>query len=221
MSVHTIHDRLLNVLILNFIGTFIFGLSGGVLAVRKRLDLFGVLVLAGAAALGGGIMRDTLLGSTPPATLTDWRYLAVAAAAGMLSFLQYSWIESWSGLIKVFDAAGLALFTVTGTSAALNAGIGQVPAAILGTLTGVGGGVLRDILAQEVPMVLRGEIYALASLIGAFIVILIRRAHLPIIPWDVFAAIATFAIRMVGLWCGWHLPIARSRIDSESERMGL
>jgi len=221
MSVHTIHDRLLNVLILNFIGTFIFGLSGGVLAVRKRLDLFGVMVLAGAAALGGGIMRDTLLGNTPPATLTDWRYLAVAAAAGVLSFLQYSWVESWSGLIKVFDAAGLGLFTVTGTSAALNAGIGQVPAAILGTLTGVGGGVLRDILAQEVPMVLRGEIYALASLIGAFIVILIRRAHLPIIPWDVFAALATFAIRMVSLWCGWHLPIARPRIDIESERMGL
>jgi uncharacterized membrane protein YeiH len=200
--------RLPGVLILNLIGTFIFGLSGGFLAVRKRLDLFGVMVLALAAALGGGIMRDILLGNTPPQTLTDWRYLAVAAAAGLAVFLQYSRIEAWSGFVKTFDAAGLGLFTVTGTTAALNAGLGEVPAALLGMLTGVGGGVLRDVLAQEVPLVLRGEIYALASLLGASIVIVAWDFDLTVVPFDILAAVATFAFRMVSLWRGWNLPVA-------------
>jgi uncharacterized membrane protein YeiH len=204
------HHKLPGVLILNLLGTFIFGLSGGFLAVRKRLDLFGVMVLAIAAALGGGIMRDVLLGNTPPATLTDWRYLAVAAVAGLAVFLQDSRLESWSNTVKTFDAAGLGLFTVTGTTAALNAGLGEVPAALLGMLTGVGGGVLRDVLAQEVPMVLRGEIYALASLLGAAIVVAAHDLSLPVVPLDILAAIATFAFRMVSLWRGWNLPIALS-----------
>jgi uncharacterized membrane protein YeiH len=202
------HQKIAWLVILNLLGTFIFGLSGGVLAVRKRLDLFGVLVLAVAAALGGGIMRDLLLGHTPPNTLTDWRYVAVAVAAGMLVFVQHRRVESWSAFVKLFDAAGLGLFTVTGTSAALNAGLGEMPAALLGMLTGVGGGVLRDILALEVPMILRGEIYALASLLGAIIVIAGDRGHLWIIPTDIVGAIATFALRMVSLWRGWHLPVA-------------
>ena len=194
--------------VFNLLGTFIFGLSGGFLAVRKRLDLFGVLVLAAAAALGGGVMRDVLLGRTPPETLTDWRYLGAAAAAGLLVFLQYSRVESFSTSIKAFDAAGLGLFTVTGTTAALNAGLGPVPAALMGMLTGVGGGALRDVLAHQVPMVLRGEIYAMASLLGAVIVISAHRADLPIIPCDVFAAGATFALRMISLWRNWSLPVA-------------
>ncbi len=203
--------NLTGLLILNLLGTFIFGLSGGFLAVRKHLDLFGVLVLAAAAALGGGIMRDVLLGRTPPQTLTDWRYLAVAGVAGLAVFLQYSRIESWTSFIKTFDAAGLGLFTVTGTTAALSAGLGEVPSALLGMLTGVGGGALRDIMAQEVPMVLRGEIYALASLFGAIIVIAAHRASLPVVPSDLLAAAATFALRMVSLWRGWNLPVARSK----------
>ncbi len=202
------HQKIAWLVILNLLGTFIFGLSGGILAVRKRLDLFGVLVLAVAAALGGGIMRDLLLGHTPPNTLTDWRYVAVAVAAGMLVFVQHRRVESWSAFVKLFDAAGLGLFTVTGTSAALNAGLGEMPAALLGMLTGVGGGVLRDILALEVPMILRGEIYALASLLGAIIVIAGDRGHLWIFPTAIVGAIAAFALRMVSLWRGWHLPVA-------------
>jgi len=204
------HGRVPGLLILNLLGTFIFGLSGGFLAVRKRLDLFGVMVLAIAAALGGGIMRDILLGNTPPHTLTDWRYLAVAAAAGLLVFLQDSRIQSWSNIVKTLDAAGLGLFTVTGTTAALTAGLGEVPAALLGMLTGVGGGALRDVLAQEVPMVLRGEIYALASLLGAAIVIAAHDGGLPMLPFDLLAVAATFALRMVSLWRGWNLPVALS-----------
>jgi len=209
--VHVIHQKVPGLVILNLVGTFIFGLSGGALAVRKRLDLFGVLVLAVAAALGGGIMRDILLGHTPPDTLTDWRYVTVAVLAGLLAFMQHRRLESWSAFVKLFDAAGLGLFTVTGTSAALEAGLGEMPAALLGMLTGVGGGVSRDILALEVPMVLRGEIYALASLLGAIIVIAGHRCHLLGISIDIVAAGATFALRMVSLWRSWHLPIALSQ----------
>ena len=126
--------------------------------------------------------------------------------------MQHRRLESWSTFVKLFDAAGLGLFTVTGTSAALfEAGLGEMPAALLGMLTGVGGGVSRDILALEVPMVLRGEIYALASLLGAIIIIAGDRCHLLGIPIDIVAAGATFALRMVSLWRGWHLPIALSQ----------
>src|ERR1700722_9674453 len=104
-------------LILNLIGTFVFGLSGGILAVRKQMDVFGVLVLSVVAALGGGMVRDVLLGHTPPATLNDWRYIAVAAGAGILVFADHGRIGRWQSLISTFDAAGLGLFTVTGTVA--------------------------------------------------------------------------------------------------------
>lgn len=109
-------------LILNLIGTFVFGVSGGILAVRKKMDVFGVLVLSVVAALGGGMMRDVLLGHTPPATLNDWRYIAVAASAGVLVFVDHGRLGRWQTLIVTFDAAGLGLFTVTGTVAALNRG---------------------------------------------------------------------------------------------------
>jgi uncharacterized membrane protein YeiH len=161
-------------LILNLIGTFVFGLSGGILTVRKQMDLFGVLVLSVVAALGGGMMRDVLLGHTPPATLNDWRYIAVAAGAGVLVFVDHGRVWRWQPLILSFDAAGLGLFTVTGTVAALAAHLSLVASASLGMPTGIGGGVLRDILAGEVPFVLRKEIYALASLVGALIIIAAR-----------------------------------------------
>jgi uncharacterized membrane protein YeiH len=195
-------------LILNLIGTFVFGLSGGILAVRKQMDLFGVLVLSVVAALGGGMMRDVLLGHTPPATLDDWRYIAVAASAGVLVFLDHGRIRRWQPLILSFDAAGLGLFTVTGTLAALAAGLGWVASALLGMLTGIGGGALRDVLAGEVPFVLRREIYALASLLGALIIITGARLHLLGTPVNMFAVVATFALRTVSVWQGWNIPTA-------------
>ena len=126
-------------LILNLVGTFAFGLSGGILAVRKKMDLFGVLVLSVATGLGGGIMRDLILGRTPPMTLVDWRYLAAAGVAGLLVFIDFRQIVRRSRFVTAFDAAGLAIFTVTGTTTALTAGLSPVPAALLGMLTGIGG----------------------------------------------------------------------------------
>ncbi len=196
---------------LNLAGTFAFGLSGGTVAVRKRMDLFGVLVLSVATGLGGGIMRDLILGHAPPATLVDWRFLATAALAGLVVFLDYRQVVHWARFIIAFDAAGLAIFTVTGTTIALNGGLGAVPAVLLGMLTGVGGGVVRDILAGEIPLVLKSEVYAVASLLGGIIIIVASEAQALGVVSETLAAVAVFGLRMVSVWRGWRIPVARSR----------
>ena len=193
---------------LNLMGTFAFGLSGGILAVKKQMDLFGVLVLSVATGLGGGIMRDLILGHTPPATVTDWRYLTAAGLAGILVFVWYNRVANHGTFITTFDAVGLSVFTVTGTIIALNAGLGLTPAALLGMLTGVGGGVLRDVMAAEVPLIFRSEIYAVASLLGAVIIIIATQIGFSGLPSEVIAAIATFSLRMVSFRRGWRIPIA-------------
>lgn len=195
-------------LALNLAGTFAFGLSGGILAVKKQMDLFGVLVLSVATGLGGGITRDLILGHTPPATLTDWRYLTAAALAGILVFIWYNRIADHHTFITTFDAIGLSVFTVTGTIIALDAGLGPVPAALLGMLTGVGGGVLRDIMAAEVPLIFRSEIYAVASLLGAVIIIVANQFGFSGVIAEIVGAIATFSLRMVSFRRGWKIPIA-------------
>jgi len=201
-------------LALNLIGTFAFGLSGGILAVRKHMDLFGVLVLSVATGLGGGIMRDIILGHIPPATLTDWRYLAAAGLAGLLVFLWFSRVVEHGRFLTTFDAVGLSIFTVTGTTIALDAGLGPAPAALLGMMTGVGGGVIRDVLAAEVPLILRSEIYAVASMLGAIIIIVASQTGFSGVPVEFVAAIATFTLRMVSVQRGWKIPVARPRIES-------
>ena len=201
-------------LALNLIGTFAFGLSGGILAVKKRMDLFGVLVLSVTTGLGGGIIRDLILGHTPPATVTDWRYLAAAGLAGVLVFVWYSKIANHGTFIVTFDAAGLSVFTVTGTLIALNAGLSPMPAALLGMVTGVGGGVLRDVLAAEVPLILRSEIYAVASLLGAIIIIAASQIGFSGVPVEIVAALATFTLRMISFRRGWRIPIAMPKSGS-------
>jgi len=201
-------------LALNFSGTFAFGLSGGILAVKKRMDLFGVLVLSVATGLGGGIMRDLILGHTPPATITDWRYLAAAALAGIIVFLWYNRIANHGTFVTTFDAVGLSVFTVTGTVIALDASLGPAPAALLGMLTGVGGGVLRDVLAAEVPLIFRSEVYAVASMLGAVIIIVASQAGFSGIRAEILAALATFILRMVSVQRGWKIPVARPKIET-------
>jgi len=201
-------------LALNFLGTFAFGLSGGILAVKKRMDLFGVLVLSVATGLGGGIMRDLILGHTPPATITDWRYLAAAALAGIIVFLWYNRIANHGTFVTTFDAVGLSVFTVTGTVIALDASLGPAPAALLGMLTGVGGGVLRDVLAAEVPLIFRSEVYAVASMLGAVIIIVASQAGFSGIRAEILAALATFILRMVSVQRGWKIPVARPKIET-------
>src|SRR5688572_25325913 len=140
-------------LVLDLMGTFVFAISGAVAGVKHRLDLFGVLVLSFAAATAGGIVRDLLIGSVPPASIRDWRYIIIPMLAGLITFIWYPAIDRLSNSVLLFDAAGLALFAVAGTLKAITFHLSPVAAVLLGVLTGVGGGMLRDILVSRIPTV--------------------------------------------------------------------
>lgn len=194
--------------LLDFIGTFAFAISGALVAVRHRLDLFGVLVLSFAAAAAGGIVRDVLLGATPPASIVDWRYLAVSMLAGLLTFYRYAQVERMRNPVQLFDAVGLALFAVLGANKALAAGLGPVGAIMLGVLTGIGGGIARDVLVAEVPHVLRRELYAVAALAGAAVVVVGDAFTLPPVPVAVVGAVLCFTVRWLAIRRGWRLPVS-------------
>ena len=192
--------------VLDLIGIFVFAVTGALVAVRKDLDIFGVLVLAGTTGLGGGFLRDVLIGALPPAALADWRYLIVPVTAGLVTFWFHPAIGRRERVINVFDAAGLALFCVTGAVKALAFGLGPVPSALMGMLTGIGGGILRDILAGRVPIVLRGELYATPALVGATIAVVGTEAGLSIGVVAVPAAIVCLLWRLLAMRRGWNAP---------------
>ena len=196
-------------LVLDLVGTFVFALSGGMAGVNRRLDIFGVLVLAFVAANTGGIARDLLIGAVPPAAIADWRYLAVALAAGLITFYAYDLIARLRSPVLMFDGAGLALFAVAGTQKALGFGLDPVMAAVLGMLTGIGGGVMRDVLLAEIPVVLRAELYAVAALAGAAIVVIGEGLGLPSAAVVVAGIGLCFGLRVLAIRRGWNLPIAR------------
>jgi uncharacterized membrane protein YeiH len=191
-------------------GTFVFALSGATAGVKHRLDLFGVLVLSFAAGNSGGIARDLMIGAVPPAAISDWRYIAVSILAGLVTFYWYRIINRLSSPVLVFDAAGLALFAVSGAGKALAFHAGPVAATLLGMLTGIGGGMVRDVLAREIPTVLRTELYAIAALIGAAVVVTGRIFHLPSAPVAAAGAVLCFGLRLIAMRRGWQLPTARS-----------
>ena len=194
-------------LVLDLGGTFAFALNGALTAVRVvRLDIVGVVTLGIITAIGGGIIRDVLLGALPPATFSDWRYLAVATAGSLLAFAFGGHLDRWTGAITLLDAAGLSLFAVTGASKALDLGIGPVQAVILGTITGVGGGTIRDVLIQRVPTVLRSELYAIPALLGATITVIATRTDSYGLPAAVAAAVACFTLRVLGVRFGLNAP---------------
>jgi uncharacterized membrane protein YeiH len=195
--------------VLDLAGTFVFALSGASAGVRHRLDLFGVLVLSFAAGNSGGIARDVLIGAVPPGGLADWRYLAVSAAAGLVTFYWHPFVDRLRSPVLLFDAAGLALFAVVGTSRALAFHLGPVPAVLLGVLTGTGGGMVRDVLVSEVPAVLRAEIYAVAALAGGAVVVAGHALALPSALSTGAGAALCFGLRYVAIRRGWQLPVAR------------
>jgi len=197
-------------LVLDLVGTFVFAISGAAAGVQGGLDLFGVMVLSFAAGNAGGITRDVLIGATPPAAIADWRYLAVSLLAGLITFFWYPLIDRMRSPVLVFDAAGLALFAVAGTQKALVHGLNPVMAALLGMLTGIGGGMTRDVLVMQIPAVLREDVYAVAALAGATIVVVGYVLHLPPAPVMLAGAVACFALRLLAMRLGWHLPVARS-----------
>lgn len=196
-------------------GTFVFALSGATAGVKHRLDLFGVLVLSFAAGNSGGIVRDALIGAAPPVAISDWRYTAVSILAGLITFYWYRIINRLSSPVLVFDAAGLALFAVSGASKALAFGVGPVGAMLLGMLTGIGGGIVRDVLVRDIPTVLRTELYAVAALIGAAAVVIGRMLHVPSFAAALAGAVICFGLRFMAMRRGWQLPIARAPKPSD------
>ena len=195
-------------LVLDLVGTFVFALSGATAGVQHRLDLFGVLVLSYAAGNAGGITRDLLIGAVPPAAISDWRYLAVSLLAGIITFYRPSVIDRLRSPVLLFDAAGLALFAVAGAQKALAFGLNPFMAALLGMLTGIGGGMTRDLLLAEIPTVLRVDLYAVAALAGAAVVVIGSALSLPSAAVAIAGVILCFGLRFAAIRRGWHLPIA-------------
>jgi uncharacterized membrane protein YeiH len=202
-------------------GTFVFALSGAAAGVTNRLDIFGVLVLSFAAGNSGGIARDLLIGAVPPAAIRDWRYIAVSILAGLITFYWYRIINKLSSPVLVFDAAGLALFAVAGASKALAFHAGPVAATLLGMLTGIGGGMVRDMLVNEVPTVLRTELYAVAALVGAAVVVLGDMLNLPSSAPTLIGVALCFGLRFMALRRGWQLPVAHWPIQASPEASAI
>jgi uncharacterized membrane protein YeiH len=190
-------------------GTVLFALEGALAAIRGQLDFFGVMVLSFATALAGGMIRDLLIGDVPPASLRDWRYATAAFVAGASVFFFYHFVlQIPNVVIMVLDAAGLGLFAVAGTEKALAFRLHPVIAVLLGTITGVGGGTVRDIFLAQVPIVLRADVYATAALAGSALMILARKLGVPP-AWAAFlGGTACFMLRVVSVWRHWNLPHA-------------
>ena len=194
-------------LVLDLIGTFAFALNGALTATRiTRLDIVGVVTLGMITAIGGGMIRDVLLGDLPPATFSDGRYLAVAASGSLVAFLFGRGLDRLSRTILLLDAAGLSLFAVSGALKALDLGVGPAQAVILGALTGVGGGTLRDVLIREVPAVLTSGLYAIPALLGALVLVVGAELGFAELAAAVVGALACFALRMIGVRYGLDAP---------------
>ncbi len=202
-------------LALDLTGTLVFALSGALAGVRRELDLFGVMVLSFAAANSGGITRDLLIGAVPPAAFDDLRYLGVSLFAGLLTFYSSSLIVRLSNAILLFDAAGLAFFAVAGASKALVHGLNPVMAIVLGMVTGIGGGMVRDLLLTEIPIVLRAELYAVAAMAAATVVVIGNLLQLPVAPVAIVALILCFGLRVMAIRYRWKLPVAKFAKESD------
>ncbi|MFJ4003099.1 trimeric intracellular cation channel family protein [Streptomyces sp. NPDC090023] len=204
---------------LDVIGIFVFAISGALLAVRKNFDVFGMAVLAEVTALGGGLFRDLIIGAVPPAAFTDLGFFVTPLLATVVVFFLHPHVERIQAAVLVFDAAGLGLFCVTGTTKAYSHGLGLTASATLGLATAVGGGVLRDVLANEVPSLLRWDrdLYAVPAIVGATMVVLcIRFDALTSVTSGIAAAVA-FVLRLLAMKFHWRAPRAWNRRSTVME----
>jgi len=192
----------------DLVGVAVFAASGASAAIAKRLDLFGVGFVGFVAALGGGILRDLVIGAVPPLAFADWRYAVTAVLASVAVFWLHPHLSRLRRAVLLLDAAGLGLFTVTGTLKALNAGVPPVGACLVGMLTAIGGGLARDLLTGEIPVVLQRDIYAVASLGGAILVTILRGLGLAGPIATVAAAMLITGVRLLALYRRWSAPIA-------------
>lgn len=207
--------------VLDLGGTFVFAISGAVAAVNRRLDIFGILVLSFVAGNFGGITRDVLIGAVPPAALADGRYLLVSILAGLITFFLYSGVDRLRTPVLLFDAVGLAFFAVAGAQKAITFGLSPVMSALLGMLTGIGGGMMRDILLMEIPQVLRSDLYAIAALAAAAVVV---AGHMLGFPYGISALVGgplCLTLRFMAIKHGWHLPAGRLSAQQRADDNSL
>ncbi|TDU04061.1 putative membrane protein YeiH [Streptomyces sp. 846.5] len=204
--------------VLDTVGIFVFALSGGLLAVRKNLDIFGIAVLAEVTALGGGVFRDLIIGAVPPAAFQNMGYFFTPLAAALVVFFLHPEVQRINRTIQVLDAAGLGLFCVTGTAKAHDFGLGSVADIALGMATAVGGSVARDLLAHELPSLLRWDraLYAVPALVGSTVVaVLIALGRLDGVT-GTLAALVAFVLRLLALRYDWRAPRAWHRGSGSS-----
>ena len=197
-----------SLLVADLIGVAVFAASGASAAVAKRLDLFGVAFVGFVAALGGGILRDLVIGAVPPLAFADWRYAVTAVVVSMAVFWLHPQLNRLRRTVLLLDAAGLGLFTVTGTLKAIDAGVPPVGACLVGMLTGIGGGLARDMLTGEIPAVLQRDIYAVVALGGAVAVTVLSRLDVADPVTLVAAAAAMTGVRLLALYRRWSAPVA-------------
>ena len=195
--------------VLDWVGTLVFALSGGLLGVRKQFDLFGVLFLSFVVSVAGGMMRDILIGAVPPAAITEIHYFSIAIGGGIITFFWASRVARYQRLILLLDAVGLGLFAVLGANKAIDHNIHPVMAAVMGMLTGIGGGMTRDVLAGDIPFVLRSDIYAVAALAGGATVSLGHALGVSPTSAMLTGAGACIFLRVMAIYRGWRAPIAR------------
>src|ERR1041384_4605462 len=195
--------------VLDLVGTFVFALSGAVSGVKHRIDLFGELVLSFVAATAGGITRDVLIGAVPPASIQDWRYITLSIIAGVVTFFWYPVIAKIKSPVQIFDALGLGLFAVTGAGTAIAFNLGPGAAVLMGMLTGIGGGIARDLLVSEVPVVFTAELYAVAALAGAAVVVFGNAVFPRSAPVAAIGGIICVVLRLMAIRNGWKLPVAQ------------
>jgi uncharacterized membrane protein YeiH len=194
-------------LVVDLLGVLVFAVEGGLAAVRSELDILGLAVIALATALGGGIIRDVLIGAIPPNSVRDWRYPGTALLGASAVFFFSQMIQGVpQGLLITLDAAGLSLCAIAGAGKAVEFGIHPLLAIMMGAITGVGGGTMRDILLNRVPGVLRSDVYAAAALAGALVVVVGLRMKVPRWVTMTAGAVVCFALRMVAVWQHWNLP---------------
>lgn len=206
------YDSAQLLLLVDLLGTFVFAVEGASAAIEGELDLLGMMVLAFATALAGGIIRDLLIGAIPPGAIRDWRYSATAFLAAATVFIWHRYISQIPpSFLVVADAAGLALFAVAGAAKALDYGIHPFLAVLMGGITGVGGGTVRDILLARVPTVLRSDIYAVAALAGAAVMVAGARLQLPSALTTAVGAAVCFGLRIIAVWRHWNLPKVMQR----------
>ncbi|WP_138416783.1 trimeric intracellular cation channel family protein [Aquibacillus sediminis] len=202
-----------------YIGTIAFGVSGALIGIRKQLDLFGVLFLCFTTSLGGGVIRDLLIGNIPPVNLINPRYFLVSLVAGILTILFYEKITRLTDSMLIFDAIGLGVFTAVGAHTAINLDYSQPFLIVaMGLVTGIGGGVFRDVFSKEIPLVFRKEIYGVASIAGSLLLI-VTYDFLPSVMPLYLCLFTTFIIRVFTVKREWHIPTIKQIKDKQIQNL--